>query len=283
VKPRIATKYSIDFYVDEANKNHFLLYMKKKKYSWKIRLAANVLSFIISGYIRLLMFTCRHEIYGEELFHEERKKNGGKLLSVSWHRSLIYTMYFFRRFDSTIMSSQSKDGEFITAVLRRLGYYAPRGSSGKGKGGGEALVDFVKFVKKGNVGGLAADAPKGPPYIAKRGILTAALMTKADIIPHMWMAYPSKRIGSWDRTIFPKFFSKIVMVFDRELIKVSSLNSKKEKEEAIIELNNRLNKLAYQVDHWLEFKNQYEDPRDIPVPEPIPEPYHPPKKTKKKK
>ncbi len=86
------------------------------------------------------------------------------------------------------MASRSRDGDLITSVLRFFGYFAPRGSSGIGKGGQEALEVFIEHIKKGNVGGLAIDGPTGPPYVSKHGIAKAAARTGAPVLLHIWYA-----------------------------------------------------------------------------------------------
>ncbi len=178
------------------------------------------------------------------------------------------------------MASRSSDGELLTALLRFFGYFAPRGSSGIGKGGQEALEVFIEHVKKGNVGGLAIDGPKGPPYVSKHGIAKAAARTGAPILLHIWYAKSNIRVNSWDRTIIPKPFSELVMIIDQKPIYVPANDSREHLEQYRKIINARLLHLTYQVDKWFKLRDQYPDPRNIPVPQPVPAPYHPPKKRK---
>ena len=178
------------------------------------------------------------------------------------------------------MTSRSQDGDLITSVLRFFGYFAPRGSSGIGKGGKEALEVFIEHINKGNVGGLAIDGPTGPPYVSKYGIAEAAARTGAPILLHIWYAKSNIRVNSWDRTIIPKPFSELVMIIDAEPIYVPSNGSKEHLEKYREMINNRLLHLTYQADQWFKLRDQYPDPRNIPVPKPVPTPYHPAKKRK---
>ena len=79
----------------------------------------------------------------------------------------------------------------ISAVLHRLGYHTPRGSSGRNKGGHLGLKTFVDYVNRGNPGGIAVDAPLGPPHVVKRGIVLAAAKTGAPLLPQVWYARPN--------------------------------------------------------------------------------------------
>ncbi len=257
--------------------------MKKQKphnythsrHTFKTKAIAYIGSFVAWISLHLLFLTCRKYIFGRDVMDTSILENNGKVLTASWHRSIFYTTFFGRNRNAALMSSRSRDGEFVTGLLHRFGYYTPRGSSGKGKGGQEALEDFIEHVNRGNAGGLAVDAPKGPPYVSKHGIINAAARTGAPILPHCWYAQPNMRIKSWDRSIVPKPFSKIVLVIDRELMYIPSDLTKDDIEMFRQKLNNRILHLTYQADHWFELRDKYPDPRDIPVPDPVPLPYHP--------
>lgn len=248
------------------------------KYPLKIRAFAFFGSYLIWFVMHLLFLTCRIRVFGDEILEQVKQENDGKMLGASWHRGLFFTVYYFRSLGAALMSSRSKDGELVTALLKRFGYSPPRGSSGKGKGGKQALDEFVELVQSGRPGGIATDAPKGPPYVSKFGVVVAAARTGVPIIPFAWNAQPCFRIGSWDRTMIPKPFSKIVMVFDKKTLAVHPDSTKEQMEDLRSQLDDRINYLTYQVDHFFEREKEIVDPRDIPVPDPPPQPYHPPRK-----
>jgi len=233
---------------------------------------ASVLAWML---MHLLFLSCRKYTFGLSELKQHIQDNAGKAVSASWHRSMFYTVFFFRNLNASLMASRSRDGEFLTALLKRFGYVVPRGSSGASKRGQEALEEFIAHVNNGNVGGLAVDGPQGPPYVAKNGICVAAARTGAPILPHIWYAESNIRVKSWDRTIIPKPFSKLVMIIDRKPIyfTVKDVNEQIEACRQIV--TTRLNSLTYQADHWFMLRDKYPDPRDIPVPSPVPTPNHP--------
>ena len=239
------------------------------------KIAIYAVSFIVWALMHLLVFSCRKSIFGHRAVTKCLSENGGKALSASWHRSMLFTVYYFRNLNGALMVSQSQDGELITALLRLFGYFTPRGSSGAGKGGREALNVFIEHVNDGNVGGLAIDGPKGPPYVSKFGIAKAAAETGAPVLLHIWYAKPNIRVKSWDRTIIPKPFSRLVMIIDREPIYVPNGLSEEGLAKYRKLINDRLLHLTYQADRWFDVRADYPDPRDIPVPQPIPMPDHP--------
>ncbi len=254
------------------NKEYNKLY--KPEHPLKVRLLAAIGSFLVWSIMHLLFLSCRKQIFGKEILDEQQKANNGKALGAGWHRGLLFIVYHFRKTNGVIMSSRSKDGELITGILHRFNYITPRGSSGKDKGGQQALKEFIDLINTGRPGGVAVDAPQGPPYISKHGIVKAAAETGSLICPFGWYAEPNIRFKSWDRTLMPKPFSRLVAIYDREPISVPSDSNREELEEYRQELDRRLNILTYQSDNWFKLKNQYNDPRDIPVPDPVPVPNH---------
>jgi len=255
-----------------AKKSLYRKFRKRFRQSWIIAFFSSILVWCI---MQALFLTCRKHAFGLNTVEALLKANKGKVLSASWHRSLLYTVYYFRNRKAAIMSSRSGDGQLVTEILKRFGFNTPRGSSGKDKGGSVALKQFVDYIKQGHIGGLAVDGPKGPPYVSKFGIVVATVRTGVPLLPHIWYAKSNYRINSWDHSIIPKPFTELVMIFDREAMHIPADAGKEEIEAYRDELDKRLLRLTYQADHWFELRNQYADPRDIPVPEPVPLPYHP--------
>jgi lysophospholipid acyltransferase (LPLAT)-like uncharacterized protein len=249
----------------------------------KIRIMAYFGSYLIWMAVCLLFMTCRLRVFGGEILEKSKAEHGGRMLGGSWHRGLFLTVYFFRNLQAALMTSRSQDGELLTALLRRFGYTPPRGSSGEGKGGKQALEEFIEVIKSGRPAGIAVDGPKGPPYVSKFGVVVAAARTGVPVIPFIWNAESCWRINSWDRTMIPKPFSRLVLAFDREMLPVPAGSTDEELERLRGQLDSRLVKLTYQVDHWFEMESKYSDPREIPVPEPTPLPYHPPRRKKTEK
>jgi lysophospholipid acyltransferase (LPLAT)-like uncharacterized protein len=110
-----------------------------------------------------------------------------------------------------VLASQSKDGELIAKVLKRLGYEVVRGSSSRG--GVRGLVGIRRFIKNGYDTAFTVDGPKGPPYLVKPGVILAAKQNDCIIIPAFMNCRRVKRFNSWDKTILPPPFSRIKVTF----------------------------------------------------------------------
>lgn len=237
-----------------------------------VKTAASVGSLLTWLLMHLLFLTCRKHIFGIDKLDTLMAQNNRKILSPAWHRSIIFSVYLHRNKKGAILASRSRDGEMISAVLHRLGYHTTRGSSGRNKGGHLGLKAFVDYVNHGNPGGIAVDAPLGPPHVAKRGIVLAASKTGAPLLFQVWYARPNFRFNSWDGTMIPKPFSEIVMIIDDQLMHVPADASREVIEHYRKRMEDRMLHLTYQVDHWFDMRDAYPDPRDIPVPTPVPAP-----------
>lgn len=213
----------------------------------------------------ILFLTCRVRVFGRDIEKKYVVDHPGKgLLYASWHRGLFYLAYFYRNLKFVVMASASRDGELAAQAAKRYGWIPVRGSSSRR--GSQALIEMQAFFKKGHSGGLVVDAPTGPPYISKIGIIVLAKRTGLPIIPVIWNADRCWRLNSWDRAIIPKPFSKIVFVYGDQLMYVPSSASWQACERHRKKLDEVLCRMMYQADHFFDFPD-ITDPRMITVPE----------------
>lgn len=128
-----------------------------------------------------------------------------------WHRDLAACTAAFKDKNVHVLISQSADGEKFAKIAQALGYEVSRGSSSHGSLHIRHLLKSL--YEKRNVG-MALDGPKGPAFEAKPGTLW--LINKSN--RPAWMLSPRygahTQLKSWDKSIIPFPFSKIVMNFD---------------------------------------------------------------------
>ncbi len=127
------------------------------------------------------------------------------------------------------------------------------------------------LVKQGYKGGLVADAPRGPRFVSKLGIIYLAKRTGVPIIPVIWSADRYWKLQSWDRTIIPKPFARIVALFADDYICVPADASRQACQSYRRQLDDALNRIMYQADHFFKDPGAT-DPRQIEVPDPVPLP-----------
>lgn len=169
-----------------------------------------------SNLMRLLFLTMRFKITDRAQILVKSPDN--PLIWAFWHNRLFVMSYFFERFfirkgrpGATLMS-QSKDGEFIAAIVEQFRIKGIRGSSSRG--GARALVEMKRTVNEGSVMAITPDGPRGPRYTVNPGIVKLAQVTQGVIQP-VHVEYSSYwQLKSWDGFRIPKPFSTCHVTFE---------------------------------------------------------------------
>ncbi len=155
--------------------------------------------------IRIIGRTIRFEIEGWK--HFESIAAAGRLpIYAFWHDRIFASTWYFRNRGIAVITSQSKDGEYIARFIQRLGYGAIRGSSTRGGVG--ALVEMIKTMRNGTAAAFTLDGPRGPRYEAKPGAVLLAKKTGNPIMPFVVECEEFWTIGSWDRLQIPRPFTR---------------------------------------------------------------------------
>jgi len=109
---------------------------------------------------------------------------GRPVLLAIWHEEL----FALTGFGATVLSgrlatvvSDSRDGELIAQVLRRIGFATARGSSTHG--GLKALNQLRQHMVDGRIGVITVDGPRGPRQEAKDGAVYLAQKANALLFP----------------------------------------------------------------------------------------------------
>jgi lysophospholipid acyltransferase (LPLAT)-like uncharacterized protein len=160
-----------------------------------------------------------------------------------WHNSLLPLLFHWRHKGAVIIVSQSKDGELITKVLHRLGFFTVRGSSSRG--GARAMLGMSKYMGKGYVGAITVDGPKGPRHEVKSGIIHIVKMAKCPLIIATINCKRKKVFASWDKFILPMPFSRIDVYFSD-----------------VINLDEDISEMAIERDRYMLEKKMVADTRE---------------------
>ena len=187
---------------------------KHSRFSLRQRIALALLPRVVWALFRVVGLTWRFETIAEE--GAEPKPYGlnlDKQIFCFWHQCVLPCTVYFRRSHTTILISQSFDGELIARTLACFGYKAARGSSSRGAR--EGIEGLTRVVESGGAAIFTADGPRGPIYQSKMGPVRLAQRTGAPIgafhlePEHAWV------MKSWDRFLVPKPFTRIVVSWAR--------------------------------------------------------------------
>lgn len=221
------------------------------KSSFLYRLSVALTPALLGGLNRLLFASCRIEYSGLPHFEalEGRKR---QYIFTFWHYSVLFYLYFAKGRKLAAMVSASKDGEYVATLLQRLGYLPVRGSSGRG--GVSALKTMLAAMREGWAAAIVADGSRGPALHLQPGAILLAARTGAPILPTAWSASHYLSFKSWDRTVLPRPFSRIVVCFGEPLLVPATAVSAPEREQYRLELENRLHRLYRQA--WNHFAKE---------------------------
>ncbi|MER3428519.1 MAG: hypothetical protein C4334_10540 [Pyrinomonas sp.] len=169
------------------------------RYSPRERLMIRIADLLFYALIRLIGSTVRYTVEGWENWQVAAR--AGAPIYVFWHNRIFLATHFWQRRGIVVMTSQSRDGEYIARFIQRFGYGAARGSSTRGGVG--ALVEMVRLVRHGIPTAFTVDGPRGPRYVAKMGAVMLAKKTGQPLLPFTIEAARHVELPSWDRFQIP--------------------------------------------------------------------------------
>ena len=185
------------------------------------RIALAVVPPLYMAITRLWFATCRLTVRDAHYLDEARAQ--GAVIVPFWHYSIFYMLHHLRQYSGVALVSASRDGEYIARIAQRLDFATVRGSSHR-QGVG-ALKGLLRAMREGRNVGLVADGSQGPARRARPGAIFLASKTGAPVVPMVWAADRCKIFRSWDRTVLPLPFCRIIMRCGRPMHVPKNLNN----------------------------------------------------------
>ena len=135
-------------------------------------------------------------------------KNGESVIIAVWHGHLLSVFYDLRDLNINALAGTHSDAEEISRIASAWGWRMIRGSSKeKGSLAYKAILRVLK--KPGSIFFITPDGPTGPRRIPKPGLIRAAQMTGASIIPVSVHSTRNWQFRNWDIFHLEKPFGKI--------------------------------------------------------------------------
>jgi lysophospholipid acyltransferase (LPLAT)-like uncharacterized protein len=210
------------------------------KYPFGERMVIRLADLGFYTIIGILGRTIRWETRGLERL-EATEADGRTPIFCLWHNRLFAGTYFLRGRGIVVITSQSRDGEYIARFLKRFGFGTVRGSSTRG--GVKALVEMIRLMRSGHAMAFTVDGPKGPAQEAKSGAVLLAKKTGNPMLPFTVECERFWTIGSWDRLQIPKPFTRARFEVG-SLIEVEAAANDEEIERKRLELQDELRRLG---------------------------------------
>lgn len=183
------------------------------------RLINFLLRRCVPGLITLLGQSIRFTRVDERIA-SDRAARGELCIFCFWHNRFLLMPYVYQRIrgrkNICVMASLSKDGDYISAVLKGFGFELARGSSSRR--GDAAIKELVSRHAAGLDTSITPDGPRGPVYKVQPGVILLSQMSGVPIVPISYDVTRKVRLRSWDRFIIPMPFSKGVLAFGDPLL-----------------------------------------------------------------
>jgi len=125
------------------------------------------------------------------------------------HRDILPAIIHVRPARPSLLVSGSPDGDILIRTLGATTYGFIRGATGEN--GQRAFVALRRELEQGRSIGLAVDGPKGPYGVIHEGVLQLSRLSGTPIVPLRAEVSRPIVLGTWDRTVVPRPFSRVQM------------------------------------------------------------------------
>lgn len=210
------------------------------------RFVYTVTAPVLVGLIRSMWWTYRFEVRGDAGLRELAERGRPAVLAF-WHGDLFMMPWYLSRLTGlglgvTYLVSPSMDGEYAVRLLGVIGGRAVRGSATRS--GTKAIRGLYRVIVKDRGSPVvAADGPKGPPHVCKKGAVVLGQLTDAAIVPLAAAPRLALRLRTWDRMPVPLPFTRVAIEVG-EPIEVAADVSEEQVEAERRRLEDAINRLG---------------------------------------
>ena len=178
---------------------------------------AKVLGWLIAMIMRAVGLTLRWRV--KDCSGVMTTPFKGSLIIAVWHNQIFGATLFYGKFlgdrRATVLTSPSRDGDLLTAVMGQLGNDAIRGSSNKRPIA--ALREIVSFLRlrAGRDIVITPDGPRGPVYKLQAGLIKVSQWTEVPVLPLRLSYSNALTLKTWDKFRLPLPFSRVDVTLEK--------------------------------------------------------------------
>ena len=180
----------------------------------KLPFKALAAGHIVAGICRAVGLTLRWKVNDAGGIVKNYPEGG--MIWVLWHNRIFSLPLIYKKFlpqvKGVVLTSASRDGNYLAAIARAVHVCSVRGSSSR-KGAG-ALIALTDWISEGYTVGITPDGPRGPRYKLAAGPIKLSQVTGAPIVT-LQIDYGNAWVlnKSWDHFRIPKPFSTIELTW----------------------------------------------------------------------
>ena len=219
----------------------FLKPLKKKLVAW-------LAPWFAYWTIRILGRAVRSKVINPEI-PESLWERRIPFIMAFWHSRLLMMHWAYLGKKMSFLISSHRDGQIMGRAGKLLGHHPIVGSTTRK--GVSAFKNMIKALQNGSDMVIAPDGPRGPRQKAQIGVIELSRITGRPIVPVTFSASKKMVFNSWDRFVLPYPFSRGVFIWG-EPIQVDPQGDRAHLEEKRLLLENRLNEITEQADHYFD-------------------------------
>jgi lysophospholipid acyltransferase (LPLAT)-like uncharacterized protein len=179
---------------------------------------------------------------------EVARRLGHRYIYAFFHEVMLFPAYFWAWPEMQILISDHRDGEYITRVVRKLGFGVVRGSTTRG--GARALKEMIARIDRGHLC-VTPDGPRGPRRHVHQGLIYLAAKTGWPIVGAGMAFHRPWRANSWDRFAVPRPFRAACCVTPAPVAVPSDID-REGIEHYRLEVEARMNRATDEAEAWVE-------------------------------
>ena len=193
---------------------------------WSTVQSKRVKKIIASILIRILASTWRITLRG--------KLPAQPAVIAFWHGGMLPVWKYFSRSRPVGVTSQSKDGDILAALLESWNYTVLRGSSSKG--GSEVLQQMVEHAQQHYVL-VTPDGPRGPALQFKPGAVVCAQRAEVPVCVIRVECSRAKHLHkSWDNFMIPLPFAEVIITV-QQVLTIPTTATREDVDEILVQLS----------------------------------------------
>jgi lysophospholipid acyltransferase (LPLAT)-like uncharacterized protein len=179
---------------------------------------------------------------------EVARRLGLRYIYAFFHEVMLFPAYYWNWPEMQILISDHRDGEYITQVVKRLGFGVVRGSTTRG--GGRALKEMLGRIDRGHLC-VTPDGPRGPRRSVHPGMIYLASRTGWPIVGAGMAFRDPWRARSWDRFAVPRPFRAACAVAPEPVV-VPPDADRDDLEIYRLEVERRMNTATDEAEDWVK-------------------------------
>ena len=191
--------------------------MAKKRTLFNNRLLATLAGVLLNAYGELFRRTSRIRVQVHPGVEQLVREQGAAVIFALWHRHAFFVPLLrgVQRQPITVLLSAHRDAQIVAVAVRLRGLKVVAGSSTRG--GLTAYLQLRRVLDQRQSVCITPDGPKGPAEQVKAGVIHLAQLSGCAIVPVAVACSRVHRLRSWDRSVLPLPFSRVVIALGEPL------------------------------------------------------------------